>query len=88
MRFETKVVKLQILLEQLRNSAINRNTQQGVKVFDWALDSLSKTISVDEFNKILEKVKKALSGIEAHWKFTVKESELVDSIRNLYLLEP
>ncbi|CCN73219.1 hypothetical protein [Vibrio nigripulchritudo] len=70
-------------LQQLKNSAINRNTQQGIKVYDWALDSLSKASSEDEFNNILKKVKNALGGIEAHGEFTDEEFQAVTSIRQI-----
>ncbi|KUI98257.1 hypothetical protein [Vibrio sp. MEBiC08052] len=78
-----KIKELEYNLDKLNELAASRNSKQGVKVYEGALDKLRKVKSTDEFNELLDKVLKALSGIEAHGFFTDEEYECVTNIRSI-----
>lgn len=68
-------------INQLLTSAKSRNTNQGVKLYEAALEKIKAASSDDEVEIYLEKMKHALIGIEAHGFFTSEEFEVVKVIR-------
>ncbi|SIO92517.1 hypothetical protein [Vibrio spartinae] len=78
-----KIKELEYNLDKLNELAVSRNSQQGIKIYEGALDKLKKVKNTDEFNELLDKVLKALGGIEAHGSFTNEEYECVKNIRNI-----
>ncbi|HAS6934888.1 hypothetical protein ABMX64_20305 [Vibrio vulnificus] len=61
-----------------------RDTNQGVKVYEGALKKIREASSQNEVENFAEKLKLALTGIEAHGYFTNEEFEVVKAIRAMY----
>lgn len=78
-----KIKELEHNLEKLNELAVSRNSPQGIKVYEYALDKIREIKTADEFNELLDKILKTLSGIEAHGFFTDEEYEHVTKIRNM-----
>ena len=58
-----------------------RDTNQGVIVYEGALKKIREASSQSEIENFAEKLKHALTGIEAHGYFTNEEFEVVKAIR-------
>ncbi|WP_038177842.1 hypothetical protein [Vibrio rhizosphaerae] len=78
-----KIKELEYNLRKLNELTVSRNSPQGVKVYEYTLDKIGEIKSTDEFNELLDKILKTLSGIEAHGFFTDEEYEHVTKIRNI-----
>jgi len=74
---------LLISVQRLLQLAKARNTNQGVKVYKETLRKIEETSSQREVDDLSGKLKRALSGIEAHGYFTNEEFELVKEIRSM-----
>ena len=70
-------------VNSLLNSALKRDTAQGVLVYEFTLDRLLSANSGEQLQKILVELNKALTGIEAHGYFTDEEFNIVKSLRKL-----
>ena len=70
-------------VNSLLNSAISRNTKQGVLVYEKILDELEDDLSDKNLTQCLLTLIKALNGIEAHGYFTREEFDIVKSIRQM-----
>ena len=68
---------------RLLDLAKSRNTKQGFIVYEGVLKKLDNLSSESEVDELLNKFKKALSGIEAHGYFTSEEFKVVEEIRSL-----
>ncbi len=68
-------------VHKLLELATERNTKQGVIIFESVLNKLDKPMNELEKKELLESFKKALTGMEAHGHFTKDEFEIVTSIR-------
>lgn len=66
---------------QLLELARARNTAQGINVYEGAIKKIEEASSQEDIEKIFDKIKQALAGIEAHGHFTNEEFEMVKEIR-------
>lgn len=76
-----KTQSLEKNLAFLLDSAKERETEQGIKLYEHYLSLLERIQSKEEFNELLEKICNTLGGIEAHGYFTDEEYECVTEIR-------
>ena len=70
-------------IKYLLNSAMRRNTNQGILVYEKVLDELEGDLSDKNVNQCLKMLIQALNGIEAHGFFTKEEADIVMSIRQV-----
>jgi hypothetical protein len=70
------ILKLQVLIEYARA----RKTEQGVTVYEMAIEQLNTALDQAARLEILGRLKRTLQGIDAHGYFTSEEQSLVDSI--------
>ena len=71
------------LTRNLLNSALFRETEQGAAVFRKMLELLERSPSEVEALDVLEKLNKALVGIEAHGYLTPEEFRWVQELRSI-----
>ncbi|MCH7226249.1 hypothetical protein [Haloferula sp. A504] len=71
------------LTTNLLDSALSRDTEQGLVVFRKALELLGEAGSEAEILSVLEKLNKALVGIEAHGYLTSEEFGWVKELREI-----
>ena len=65
----------------LRDSAVNRKTEQGMLVYTKTLEILAAAKTVEQVEEIRTKLNHALFGIEAHGYLTKDEFEVVCRLR-------
>ena len=70
-------------LKLLVKHAKKRNTAQGVLVYESFLKETQILSNKEQLKEFLNKLKKALAGIEAHGHFTEEEFECVNKIRSI-----
>ena len=77
--------KIELLekVKQLLELANNRNTNQGLKVYEGALKKIDDASTQKEIDDLVKKLNHALSRIEAHGHFTNEEYQIVKEIRQL-----
>ena len=75
--------KLLALVRKLQKSAQNRKTNQGVKIYQGALEKIEKASTQIEIDALARKLNHALAGIEAHGHFTSEEFKVVKCIRSI-----
>jgi hypothetical protein len=77
--------KIELLgkVKKLLELASNRNTSQGLKIYEGALKKIGDASTQNEIDDLVKKLDHALSGIEAHGHFTNEEYEVVKEIRQL-----
>lgn len=66
---------------RLLEMARARDASQGVKVYEGVIKKIEDASSQDEVENLAEKLKHALTGIEAHGHFTNEEFDVVKKIR-------
>lgn len=66
----------------LLQSAIDRDSSQGVFVYTKVLELVDATSDESSLRDVLGKLNRSLAGIEAHGDFTDKEFERVLFLRN------
>ena len=71
------------LTRSLLDSALSRETEQGLIVFRKALELLDEARSEVETLSVLAKLNKALVGIEAHGYLTSEEFGWVKELRDI-----
>ena len=76
-------VVLKKYIKYLLNSAIERNTNQGIFVYEKVLEQLEGDLPYKDVNECLKMLIQALNGIEAHGFFTKEEADIVTSIRQM-----
>jgi len=81
----TKKNEIKELAQELLNSAKERDTNQGVAIYNKILELVKEAEKREDIDAILVKFNKALSGIEAHGYFTDDEYSLVIKLRELEL---
>ena len=72
-----------ILIQSLLNSALSRDTEQGVVVFRKTLELLGEASSEAETLSVLANLNRALLGIEAHGYLTWQEFAWVKELRRI-----
>ena len=79
------IEKIELLshVRKLQEYAQNRNTLQGVKIYEGALKKIGEASAQSEIDDLACKLKHALAGIEAHGHFTSEEFEVVKNIRSM-----
>lgn len=80
--------KIEALTRKLLESALSRDTEQGVFVYREALKSLDESRSDEEEILVLKYINKSLAGIEAHGFLTPKEYFWVKELRELENVRP
>ena len=75
-----RVIKL---TKCLLDSALSRNTEQGLLVLRKALELLDETGAETDTKSVLAKLNKALVGIEAHGNLTTEEYRWVKELRDI-----
>ena len=70
-------------VEALLDAAKQRNTSQGVKIYEIALNQLQAADSDSSVQEILSRLKETLKGIDSHGYYPPKEYELVKKILSL-----
>ena len=70
-------------IEALLFAANNRNTSQGVKIYELALDQLESADSDKAVLEILSRLKESLIGMDTHGYFPPSEYDLVKKILSL-----
>ena len=76
-------IELLVKVKKLLELANNRNTSQGLKIYEGALKKIGDASTQNEVDDLVKKLGHALSGIEAHGHFTNEEYEVVKEIRQL-----
>ena len=74
--------KIVSAVQSLLSSAQDRDTDQGVFVYNKALELLAHASTDDEVRSILGKLNRSLAGIEAHGYFTDDEFRIIQNLRS------
>lgn len=79
----SKREEIRNIVSELLRLAEARKTAQGVLVYKHTLDELLRAADDPSVDKILEKLNRALAGIEAHGYFTDAEFAQVKRLREI-----
>lgn len=74
--------KIASAVQSLLSLAQDRGTDQGVRVYNGVLKLLDSATTDEEIRVVLEKLNRALIGIEAHGHFTDEEFRVVQFLRS------
>lgn len=74
---------ISVYINELLALAQERNTEQGVRVYNGVLEKINEIDSQAELDELIVKFKNFLSSVEAHGYFTIEEYKIVDAIREL-----
>lgn len=70
-------------INELLRLAQNRQTDQGVKVYEGAIKKIGEASTQSEVDELARKVNHALFGIENHGYFTQEEQAIVTRLREM-----
>jgi len=73
--------RLENWIRLLLDSALARETQQGVQIYRHLLQSLQEATSESQIHAVHASLLEALAGMEAHGHFTNEEHSIVREIR-------
>ena len=78
-----KKIELLEKVKKLLKFANDRNTNQGLKIYEGAIKKIGDASTQEEVYDLVKKLDHALSGIEAHGHFTSEEYQIVKEIRQM-----